>query len=80
MAAAPDLLAVVQELADSSAYWSEYDVPLGIADRIRAAIAKAEGATPDRYELTEAGRAMVSGKSEHDRTKDALANIMGGRW
>ena len=43
IAAAPDLLAVVQELEESAGYWSEYDVPLGIVDRIRAAIAKAEG-------------------------------------
>ena len=43
IAAAPDLLAVVQELEESAGYWSEYDVPLGIVDRIRAAIDKAEG-------------------------------------
>jgi hypothetical protein len=42
MAAAPDLLSVCKELADSAAYWSEYDVPLGIVDRLNAAIAKAE--------------------------------------
>ena len=43
IAAAPDLLAVVKELEESAAYWSEYDVPLGIVDRLRAAIAKATG-------------------------------------
>ena len=43
IASAPDLLAVVKELEESSSYWSEYDVPLGIVDRIRAAIAKATG-------------------------------------
>jgi hypothetical protein len=43
IAAAPDLLAVVQELEQSAEYWSEYDVPLGIVDRLRAAIAKATG-------------------------------------
>jgi hypothetical protein len=37
------LLAVLKELEESSSYWSEYDVPLGIVDRIKAAIAKAEG-------------------------------------
>jgi hypothetical protein len=41
IAAAPDMLAVLQELAESADYWSEYDVPLGIVDRINAAIAKA---------------------------------------
>jgi len=46
IAAAPDLLAVCQELEASASYWSEYDVPLGIVDRLRAAITKATGATP----------------------------------
>lgn len=41
IAAAPDLLAVARELAEAAAYWSEYDVPLGLADRLNAAIAKA---------------------------------------
>jgi len=43
IAAAPDLLAVLKEVAESSQYWGEYDVPLGIHERIAAAIAKAEG-------------------------------------
>lgn len=43
IAAAPDLLAVAMELEESAAYWSEYDVPIGIVDRIRAALAKAMG-------------------------------------
>lgn len=42
IAAAPDLLEVLKELEECAGYWSEYDVPLGIVDRIRAAIAKAE--------------------------------------
>lgn len=41
IAAAPDMYAVLQELAECSQYWSEYDVPLGIHDRIAAALAKA---------------------------------------
>jgi hypothetical protein len=43
IAAAPDLLAVCQELEESASYWSEYYVPLGIVDRLKAAIAKATG-------------------------------------
>ncbi len=43
IAAAPDLLAVCQELEQSASYWSEYDVPLGIVDRIKSAIDKATG-------------------------------------
>ncbi len=41
IAAAPDMYAVLRELAECSQYWSEYDVPLGIHDRITAALAKA---------------------------------------
>ncbi len=37
-----ELLAVLKELQESAAYWSEYEVPIGIVDRINAAIAKAE--------------------------------------
>ena len=43
IAAAPDLYAVVEELEESSSYWSEYFVPIGIVDRLRAALAKARG-------------------------------------
>jgi hypothetical protein len=42
-AAAPEMLEVLHELDECAVYWSEYDVPLGIHDRIKAAIAKAEG-------------------------------------
>ena len=41
IAAAPLLLAVCQRLAESAAYWSEYDVPLGIVADLQAAIASA---------------------------------------
>jgi hypothetical protein len=43
IAAAPELLAVLEELRESASYWSEYDVPLGIVERIESAIAKARG-------------------------------------
>ena len=43
ISAAPDMYAVLRELAECSQYWSEYDVPLGIHDRIAAALAKAGG-------------------------------------
>ena len=32
-----EALAVLTELEQSAAYWSEYDVPLGIVDRVRSA-------------------------------------------
>lgn len=40
-ATARQMLSVLQELKESASYWSEYDVPLGIVDRIDAAIAAA---------------------------------------
>lgn len=43
IAAAPDLYSVVEELEESSNYWSEYCVPIGIVDRLRDALAKARG-------------------------------------
>jgi hypothetical protein len=43
IAAAPEMLAVLEELEESAGYWSEYVVPLGIVDRIREAIKKASG-------------------------------------
>ena len=49
--AAPDLLAVCHELVECAEYWGEYDVPLGIVDRLNAAITKAGGTalrTPDQ--------------------------------
>lgn len=41
--AAPQMRAVLQELQESAGYWSEYDVPLGIVDRINDVIKKATG-------------------------------------
>ena len=41
--AAPAMLEVLEEVEECSRYWSEYDVPLGLHDRIKAAIAKARG-------------------------------------
>ena len=44
LAAFPEMLTVLKDLQESAVYWSEYDVPLGIVDRINAAIEKAEAA------------------------------------
>jgi hypothetical protein len=41
--AAPDLYAVLSELEESCEYWSEYDVPLGMVDRIKSALKRARG-------------------------------------
>ena len=42
-AAAPLMLAVLEEVDECARYWSEYDVPLGLHERIKDAIAKARG-------------------------------------
>ena len=39
--AAPDMLAMLEELQECAYYWSEYDVPLGIVDRLDEVIKKA---------------------------------------
>lgn len=43
IAAAPDLYAALSELEESCEYWSEYEVPLGISERIKSALQKARG-------------------------------------
>lgn len=41
LCAAPEMLSVLLELQESAYYWSEYDVPLGIVERINSVINKA---------------------------------------
>jgi hypothetical protein len=43
IAAAPDMYGVICELEESAVYWSEYDVPLGIVEKLQNALAKARG-------------------------------------
>lgn len=43
LCAAPDMFNVLLELQESASYWSEYDVPVGIVERINSAIDKAVG-------------------------------------
>ena len=43
VAAAPEMLDVLIELQECAQYWSEYDVPIGIVDRLNAIIEKAKG-------------------------------------
>ena len=43
IAAAPEMLNMLIELQESAQYWSEYDVPIGIVDRLNAIISKAKG-------------------------------------
>ena len=39
---APQMFSVLKELQESASYWSEYDVPLGIVDRINDVLKKVE--------------------------------------
>jgi hypothetical protein len=39
---APQMYSVLKELQESASYWSEYDVPLGIVDRINDVLGKVE--------------------------------------
>lgn len=43
ISAAPELLAVLEELSECADYWGEYDVPFGIVDRIKSVLMKARG-------------------------------------
>lgn len=38
----PQMYSVLKELQESASYWSEYDVPLGIVDRINEVLEKVE--------------------------------------
>ena len=43
VAAAPEMLGMLIELQECAQYWSEYDVPIGIVDRLNTVIEKAKG-------------------------------------
>ncbi len=43
IAAAPDMLAMLEELRECAYCWCEYEVPVGIVDRLDEVIKKARG-------------------------------------
>ena len=45
IAAAPAMLTMLRELRECAEYWSEYDVPLGIVERLDSVIKQAAGET-----------------------------------
>jgi len=50
---APQMYSVLKELQESASYWSEYDVPIGIVDRINDVLKKVENnKTTDTIETT----------------------------
>jgi hypothetical protein len=40
-----ELLTIIKDLQESASYWCDYEVPVGIVDRMNAAIQKATGET-----------------------------------
>ena len=52
---APQMYSVLKELQESASYWSEYDVPLGIVERINDVLKKVESnkKTDDYNKLVE---------------------------
>ena len=50
---APQMYSVLKELQESASYWSEYDVPIGIVDRINDVLKKVENnKKPDTIKTT----------------------------
>ena len=50
---APQMYSVLKELQESTSYWSEYDVPLGIVNRINDVLKKVENnKKPDTIKTT----------------------------
>ena len=43
-----EMLDIIEDLEHCSDYWSEYYVPIGIVDRMRAVIVKAKGGTNEQ--------------------------------
>ena len=43
IASAPDMLSILQDLYDSARYWSEYEVPIGIVERIKKVLEAVNG-------------------------------------
>lgn len=64
IAAAPEMLAMLQELRECAAYWSEYDVPIGIVERLDSVLAKALGVPPNAA-LSDAGQQGPDEPSNH---------------
>ena len=40
-----ELLTIIKDLQESASYWCDYEVPVGIVERMNAAIQKANGET-----------------------------------
>ena len=61
---APQMYSALKELQESASYWSEYDVPLGIVDRINDVLKKIEtkSVTREEYQKQYQKEYAASGK------------------
>ena len=68
---APQMYSVLKELQESASYWSEYDVPLGIVDRINDVLEKieAKGVTRKEYQKQYQKDYAASGKKKEAQSR-----------
>ena len=68
---APQMYSVLKELQESASYWSEYDVPLGIVDRVNDVLEKVEakGVTRTEYQKKYQKDYAASGKKKEAQSR-----------
>ena len=68
---APQMYRVLKELQESAYYWSEYDVPLGIVDRINNVLKKVEtkSVTRKEYQKKYQKQYAASGKKKEAQSR-----------
>ncbi len=77
---APQMYSVLKELQESASYWSEYDVPLGIVDRINDVLKKVETKSATRKEYQKeyqkyyaaSGKKSEAAKRYYQKHKDEI--------
>ena len=73
---APQMYSVLKELQESAYYWSEYDVPLGIVDRINNVLKKVEDAKKtDTIKTTFDLRTCFVNMQDEDGCCELLSNF-----
>ena len=68
---ASQMYSVLKELQESASYWSEYDVPIGIVDRINDVLEKVEakGVTRKEYQQKYQKDYAASGKKKEAQSR-----------
>lgn len=80
LCAAPDMLKILLELKDSTSYWSEYEVPLGIVERINSTINKALGLDSNSYQQTVKSKLDLQLKTIRDFQQKYPKSHVGGSF